>query len=164
MAHTTADTTTTLKVSKQQEGRPRGPNALRLEKEERACARNGVLQKRFWKILGNIVQRYLYPTYKPRCFSLTLAKLDDTGVPFSHPLCSWYPRITAWLAGSGQLDRSTGGGHPVLLLPCPATLAPSVVPRPSALLIWIPSGPAWLRLWSSPLPMASPPTGPAMIF
>jgi len=83
---------------------------------------------RFWVIF---IQRYLYPTYKPRCFSLTLAKLDDTGVPFSHPLCGWYPRITAWLAGSG----TTGPLHwgwpscAAATLPCDWFLLWYPVPR-----------------------------------
>jgi len=72
--------------------------------------------------LNDIRQRYLYPTYKPKRFSLTLAKLDDTGTPFSHPLCSWYPRITGWLA----LGKRTA--PLVTMLCCYPALAPSVVP------------------------------------
>jgi len=49
-------------------------------------------------------------------FSLSVAKLEDNGTPFSHPLSS----LAGWL-----WDNWTGG-HPALL-PCTATLVPAVV-------------------------------------
>jgi len=119
-------------------------------KRKRELVQEMVFYKNVSGIFWVIIQRYLYPTYKPRCFSLTLAKLDDTGVPISHPLRGWYSRITAWLPGwlAGWLWDNWTAPLGVAILRCcyPAlrlwfllwypvprlTLVPAVVPRPSA--------------------------------
>jgi len=136
-------------------------------------------KKRFWKSLGIIIQRYRYPTYKPMCFSLNTCEASRyCDVPFSHPLCGWY--MAGWLwdnwtgtAPPGWLwDNWTGTAPPGWLWDNWTGTAPpgGLTSRAATLqlwfllwyprLSWIPSGPVWLRLWSSPLPMASPPSGP----
>jgi len=118
---------------------------------------------KFWII---IIQRYLYPNIQ------TNTLFSNTGearrywcsllpTPSVAGLAGTLPSLAGWL---GDNWRTTAR---LVWRPCCAATLPcgsGFFWCPSAASSPIPSGPAWLRLWSSSLPMASPPTGPAMIF
>jgi len=79
----------------------------------------------FYKNISGKLDNYYSDTStrhtNPICFFLPLVKLDDTGVPFSHPLCSWpgtLPSLAGWLWDNW---RTTA---PLVWWPCCAATLP----------------------------------------